>query len=84
MVPVTSFLAILPSAVAVFRASSVVHLLLPSHKGDFRRVPSEEDVMNALRCPRWRGVRCGLPGRGARRSHRSRTGLDTRLSRSSS
>ena len=42
MVPVTSlFLAILLSAVAVFLASSVVHMLLPYHKGDFRRVSGE-------------------------------------------
>lgn len=50
MVPVTSlFLAILLSAVAVFLATAVVHMLLPHHKGDFRRVSSEEEVMDALR-----------------------------------
>ena len=50
MVPVTSLLLpILVSAVAVFLASSIVHMLLPYHRSDFRRVPSEDDAMEALR-----------------------------------
>jgi hypothetical protein len=50
MVPLTSLLLpILVSAVAVFLASSIVHMLLPYHRSDFKRVPAEDDVMEALR-----------------------------------
>jgi len=40
---------ILFSSVAVFMASSVIHMLLPWHKGDFRKLPREDEVMAALR-----------------------------------
>jgi hypothetical protein len=43
------WLPILLSAVIVFVASSVIHMLTPLHKGDFRRVPEEDRVMAALR-----------------------------------
>ena len=50
MVPLTSlWLPILLSAVAVFIASSIVHMLLPHHRSDYAKVPSEDTVMDDLR-----------------------------------
>lgn len=50
MVPVTSLLLpILLAAVFVFVVSAVIHMFLPWHKGDFRRVKDEDGVMDALR-----------------------------------
>lgn len=43
------WLPILLSAVAVFIASSVIHMLLPWHKGDFPRLANEDAVLDALR-----------------------------------
>ena len=43
------WLPILVSTVFVFVASSVINTMLPWHKGDFRQVPNEDDVMDALR-----------------------------------
>jgi hypothetical protein len=50
MVPLTSLLApVLLSAVIVFLASFVVHMLLPFHRKDYGRLPSEDAVMDSLR-----------------------------------
>jgi hypothetical protein len=50
MVPVTSLiLPIALSAILVFIVSSIIHMLLPYHRSDYGRVPSEDDVMDALR-----------------------------------
>lgn len=50
MVPVTSlWMPILLSAVLVFVASSILHMVLPFHRTDYRKVPAEDDVMDALR-----------------------------------
>ena len=46
---VALWLPILLSAVAVFLASSVIHMMTPWHKGDYPPVPNEDGVMNALR-----------------------------------
>lgn len=43
------WLPILVSAVVVFIASSIMHMVLPYHRGDYRRLPSEEKVMAAVR-----------------------------------
>ena len=43
------WLPILLSAVIVFVASSIIHMLLPWHKGDYPKVPNEDKVMEALR-----------------------------------
>ena len=43
------WLPILLSAVAVFLVSSLVHMVLPWHKGDFPAVPDQDRVMAALR-----------------------------------
>ena len=42
------WLPIVLSAVAVFIVSSIIHMVLPYHRSDFRAVPSEEEVMDAL------------------------------------
>ncbi len=50
MVPISSlWLPILLSAVIVFVASSVLHMVLPLHRSDLRQLPREDDVMQALR-----------------------------------
>jgi hypothetical protein len=40
---------ILLSAVLVFVASSIIHMALPWHKGDYAKVPQQDAVMDALR-----------------------------------
>ncbi len=42
-------LPILLSAVIVFAASFVIHMLLPYHRKDFGKIPDEDKVMEALR-----------------------------------
>jgi hypothetical protein len=37
------------SAVFVFLASFLMHMVLPHHRSDFKKLPSEPDVMDALR-----------------------------------
>jgi len=46
---VSLWLPILISAVIVFIASWVIHMLLPYHRSDFLGLPSEDEVMAALR-----------------------------------
>ena len=42
------WLPILLSAVFVFIVSSIIHMFLPYHRSDFVKVPSEDEVMDAL------------------------------------
>lgn len=50
MVPLTAlWLPILLSAVIVFIASSILHMVLPYHHGDYKQLPNEEAVRAALR-----------------------------------
>ena len=50
MVALTSlWLPILVSAVVVFVASSVIHMMLPYHRSDYGKLPSEAEVAEALR-----------------------------------
>ena len=50
MVPITAlWLPILLSAVIVFVASSILHMALPIHKSDYRKLPDEDRVLDALR-----------------------------------
>jgi hypothetical protein len=50
MVPLMSlWLPIVVAAVIVFVASSIVHMVLPVHRSDYRKLPSEDTVMEALR-----------------------------------
>jgi hypothetical protein len=43
------WLPLLLSAVIVFVASSIIHMLIPIHRGDYRKLPDEEKVLEALR-----------------------------------
>jgi hypothetical protein len=59
MVPLTAlWLPILLSAVLVFIASSLIHMAIPIHKNDYRKLPDEDRVLDALRST---GI---TPGRG--------------------
>jgi len=50
MVPLTElWLPILLSAVFVFVASSIFHMVIPIHKGDFRKMPGEDKVLTDMR-----------------------------------
>lgn len=50
MVPLMSlWLPVLVAAVIVFVASSILHMVLPVHRSDYRKLPSEDNVMEALR-----------------------------------
>jgi hypothetical protein len=50
MVPLTSlWMPVLLSAVLVFVASSVMHMLFTYHQSDYGRLPAEDQVMAALR-----------------------------------
>lgn len=50
MVPLSSlWIPILLSAVIVFLASSIVHMVLPYHRTDFDKLPQQDAVMDALR-----------------------------------
>jgi len=50
MVPVIAlWLPILLSAVIVFVASFVMHMLLPYHRSDYRQLPDEDKVLATLR-----------------------------------
>jgi hypothetical protein len=50
MVTIASlWLPVLVSAVAVFFASSLVHMVLPWHKSDYAKVPDEDAFMESLR-----------------------------------
>lgn len=40
---------ILVSAIVVFVASSILHMVLPLHRNDWRRLPAEDAVLDALR-----------------------------------
>src|SRR4030095_6336463 len=43
------WLPILLAAVLVFIASSIIHMVLPYHRSDYKKLPSEDAVMDALR-----------------------------------
>ena len=50
MVPLTTlWLPILLSAVVVFVASSVIHMMLPYHRGDYKKLPNEGKFLEAMR-----------------------------------
>ena len=50
MVPILSLgIPVLLSAVIVFITSSIIHMVLPYHRNDLRKLPKEEEVLNALR-----------------------------------
>ncbi len=45
----TLWLPILLSTVIVFIASSIMHMVLPYHKSDYRKLPDEDRVTDAMR-----------------------------------
>ena len=50
MTPLSAlWLPIVLSAVIVFVASSILHMLLPYHQGDYRKLPDEDKVLPPLR-----------------------------------
>jgi len=50
MVPLTAlWLSILLSVVIVFLASAIMHMALSYHKSDYRKLPDEDRVTDALR-----------------------------------
>jgi hypothetical protein len=51
------WLPIVLAAVIVFVASSIMHMVLPYHRGDYKRLPDEEKVSVAIRAA---GVTRGL------------------------
>jgi hypothetical protein len=58
MVSLTAlWLAILLSAVIVFIASSIMHMVLPYHRGDYKQLPDEDKVLASLRAA---GVKRGV------------------------
>ena len=58
MIPLSAlWLAIVLSAVIVFIASSIMHMLLPCHRSDYRQLPDEDEVCAALRAA---GLQQGL------------------------
>lgn len=51
------WLPILLAAVFVFIASSILHMVIPIHKGDFKKMPGEERILAEMRTA---GVQPGL------------------------
>ena len=50
MVPIPSLVVpILLSAVIVFVASSLMHMVLTYHRSDYRQLPKEDDILESLR-----------------------------------
>jgi hypothetical protein len=50
MVPLTAlWLPILLSAIVVFFASFIMHMVLPYHRGDYRQLPEEDKILAVLR-----------------------------------
>jgi hypothetical protein len=50
MVPLSAlWLPILLSAIIVFVASSIMHTVLPYHRGDYRQLPDEDKLLATLR-----------------------------------
>ena len=50
MVPITSlWIPILLSAVIVFIASSILHMVLTYHRSEYRKLPDEDALLNAMR-----------------------------------
>src|SRR5207245_6802439 len=58
MVPLTAlWLPILLSAIIVFVASFIMHMLLPYHRSDYQKLPDEDKLLAALRAA---GLKRGL------------------------
>lgn len=46
---ISLWLPIILSTVVVFIISSVIHMVMPYHKSDFKKIPLEDEVMNDLK-----------------------------------
>ena len=58
MTPLSAlWLPIVLSAVIVFVASSIIHMLLPYHRSDYQKLPDEEKILPVLRAA---GLKRGL------------------------
>jgi hypothetical protein len=58
MIPLSAlWLPVVLSAVIVFVASSIMHMVLPYHRGDYQKLPDEDRVLAALRAA---GLKRGL------------------------
>lgn len=72
MVPLTSlWMPIVLSAVIVFVASAIIHMLLTYHRGDLRKVANEDAVMDALRPFNLQPGDYGVPCAGSPETMRS-------------
>ena len=50
MVPIMSlWVPILLSAVLVFFVSAIIHMVLPFHKNDFKKIDKEDEILDAFR-----------------------------------
>lgn len=50
MVPIMSlWVPILLSAVLVFLVSAIIHMVLPFHKNDFKKIDKEDEILDAFR-----------------------------------
>jgi hypothetical protein len=56
------WLPIVLASVFVFVASSIIHMLLPVHSGDFKPLPNEDPVLDAMRSPDVAPGQYMLPG----------------------
>ena len=43
------WLPIVLSAVLVFVVSSILHMVIPIHKGDYKKLPGEDQVLESMR-----------------------------------
>jgi len=55
------WLPILLSAVFVFIVSSILHMVIPIHKGDFKKLPGEEKILAEMRSQSVRPGSYGFP-----------------------
>jgi hypothetical protein len=46
---ISLWLPIILSAIVVFIISSIIHMVLPYHKSDFKKLPAEDEVLENLR-----------------------------------
>jgi hypothetical protein len=50
MVPLTElWMPLAAAAVLVFVASSIIHMVLPYHRADYKKLPNEDEVADAIR-----------------------------------
>jgi len=70
------WLPILVSAVFVFVASSLIHMVLPFHKADLKKVPNEDDALKAFRALGFEAGDYALPCAGSMHDMKSPEFID--------